>query len=51
MNVLWTLATLLVSIVLCHYGLIMPEEKYLAAKFGEAYQAYTATVRRWLGRK
>lgn len=51
MNVLWTLATWLVSIVACHYVLIIPEEKYLAAKFGEAYQAYTATVRRWLGRK
>lgn len=51
MNVLWTLATLLVSMVVCHYVLIIPEEKYLAAKFGEAYQAYTATVRRWLGRK
>ncbi len=51
MNVLWTLATLLVAIVLCHYVLIMPEERYLAARFDEAYQAYTATVRRWLGRK
>lgn len=51
MNVLWTLATLLVSMVACHYVLIIPEEKYLAAKFGEAYQAYTAAVRRWLGRK
>jgi protein-S-isoprenylcysteine O-methyltransferase Ste14 len=50
-NLLWTLATLLVSIVLCHYVLIVPEENYLAASFGEAYQAYTATVRRWLGRK
>ena len=51
MNVLWTLATLLVSMVVCHYALIIPEEKYLAAKFGEEYRAYTATVRRWLGRK
>ncbi len=51
MNVLWTLATLLASMVVCHYVLIMPEEKYLAAKFGEAYEAYTAIVRRWLGRK
>jgi len=51
MNVLWTLATLFASMVVCHYVLIIPEEKYLAAKFGEAYKAYTATVRRWLGRK
>jgi len=51
MNILWTLATLLVSMIVCHYVLIVPEETYLAAKFGEAYKAYTATVRRWLGRK
>lgn len=51
MNVLWTLAALGVSIVLCHYVLIAPEEKYLTAKFGETYTAYTATVWRWLGRK
>ena len=51
MNVLWTLAALLVSIVLCHYVLIVPEQNYLAAKFGEAYKAYTATVRRWFGRR
>lgn len=51
MNTLWTLVTLLASMVICHYVLIVPEERYLAAKFGAEYQAYTTTVRRWLGRR
>jgi protein-S-isoprenylcysteine O-methyltransferase Ste14 len=51
LNSLWSLIALLVSIALCQRVLILPEEKYLTAKFGAEYQAYTATVRRWLGRK
>lgn len=47
----WALVMLLVSIVLCHFVLIFPEEKYLAAKFGDEYKEYTASVNRWLGRK
>lgn len=50
-NSLWALAALLLSMILCHYVLIFPEERYLAAKFGDEYKDYAATVRRWLGRK
>jgi len=49
-NILWIVVTLLVSIVLCLYILIIPEEKYLAAKFGDDYEDYVATVHRWFGR-
>jgi protein-S-isoprenylcysteine O-methyltransferase Ste14 len=51
LNILWTLVTLLASIILCIYILIIPEEKYLAAKFGAEYKDYAATVHRWFGRK
>jgi protein-S-isoprenylcysteine O-methyltransferase Ste14 len=51
MNILWALVTLLASMILCHYVLIIPEEKYLAAKFGKEYEEYAASVHRWLGRK
>ncbi len=36
----------LVAIV--RYGVIGREERYLEAKFGGAYRAYRATVRRWV---
>jgi protein-S-isoprenylcysteine O-methyltransferase Ste14 len=51
LNILWALVTLLASIVLCHYILIIPEEKYLAAKFSKEYEEYVASVHRWFGRK
>lgn len=47
----WALILLIPSIVVCHYILIAPEEKYLTARFGEQYRMYTATVHRWAGRK
>lgn len=31
-----------------HFGVILPEERYLTATFGEAYLAYKARVRRWI---
>jgi protein-S-isoprenylcysteine O-methyltransferase Ste14 len=50
-NLPWVFILLLPSVVACHYILIAPEERYLAARFGEKYDTYTATVHRWLGRK
>ena len=49
-NLPWILVLLLPALVACHYILIAPEERYLAAKFGQEYRAYLASVPRWLGR-
>ncbi len=51
LNVLWIVVMLIPSLVVCHYVLIVPEERYLTARFGEEYKAYAAAVHRWLGRK
>lgn len=51
LNMLWAVVTLLVSMALSHYILIIPEEQYLAAKFGKEYEGYAASVRRWFGRR
>ena len=31
-----------------HYGVVLREEKYLTAKFGESYLQYKREVRRWI---
>jgi protein-S-isoprenylcysteine O-methyltransferase Ste14 len=42
-------AILLVPVFLAlHFGVIVPEEAYLAAAFGEPYRLYQQRVRRWL---
>jgi protein-S-isoprenylcysteine O-methyltransferase Ste14 len=50
LNLPWALASLVPAVVACHYLLILPEERYLAARFGKGYAHYTALVRRWFGR-
>jgi protein-S-isoprenylcysteine O-methyltransferase Ste14 len=51
LNMLWAVVMLPLSIIICHYVLIIPEEQYLAAKFGEEYKEYAASVHRRLGLK
>jgi protein-S-isoprenylcysteine O-methyltransferase Ste14 len=46
----WALVLLVPALVACHVVLIVPEERYLAAMFGEDYRAYAASVHRWIGR-
>jgi protein-S-isoprenylcysteine O-methyltransferase Ste14 len=50
-NNAWILVMLVPAVIACHFVLIVPEERYLLAKFGADYTAYTGSVRRWLGRK
>jgi protein-S-isoprenylcysteine O-methyltransferase Ste14 len=45
---LWAVVALPVEWALLRWGAILPEERYLAAKFGDDYTGYRARVRRWL---
>lgn len=44
----WLLITDVVQYFVLLHALIIPEEHYLARKFGERYQRYAKRVRRWL---
>ena len=33
---------------LLHWGIVLPEERYLTSKFGDTYRSYQLRVRRWL---
>jgi protein-S-isoprenylcysteine O-methyltransferase Ste14 len=46
-NAVWPLLTLVPSLLLLHWGVVLREERYLEGKFGEGYLAYKRRVRRW----
>jgi len=48
LGVLWPIVLLPALIFLVQQVVILREEAYLESRFGEAYRAYQARVRRWL---
>jgi protein-S-isoprenylcysteine O-methyltransferase Ste14 len=47
-NSLWGVLAVLPLLLVMHYGVILREERYLEAKFGESYRQYRSKVRRYL---
>jgi protein-S-isoprenylcysteine O-methyltransferase Ste14 len=47
-NSIWLLLFMVPMILIIEWGIIRREERYLAAKFGDLYLNYKATVRRWM---
>jgi len=47
-NALWPLVFVVLSIVVAQRTVIVPEEAYLARKFGAPYLEYKKRVRRWI---
>ncbi|MER8867192.1 isoprenylcysteine carboxylmethyltransferase family protein [Mesorhizobium sp. M0751] len=45
---LWAIALVIPLLGVINTGVIAPEERYLERKFGDAYRAYKARVRRWV---
>ena len=43
----WTLVMLVAAALIIHVGVVKREERYLMAKFGDAYQQYMQTVPRY----
>jgi len=43
----WTLVMLVVAALLIHFGVVKREERYLEAKFGDAYRRYRDAVPRY----
>jgi protein-S-isoprenylcysteine O-methyltransferase Ste14 len=44
----WPLVLLAPLLIVMRYGVIGREERYLEARFGDAYRAYRSSVRRWI---
>src|ERR1017187_5132256 len=43
----WTLVMLVPAMLMLHFGVVKREERYLEAKFGDAYRAYKERVPRY----
>lgn len=41
-------AAVVIFVAVVHFGVVLPEERYLGALHGEAYRGYRQSVRRWL---
>jgi protein-S-isoprenylcysteine O-methyltransferase Ste14 len=48
LNSAWQLAAAVLLLLLLHFGVVLREERFLAAAFGDEYRDYTRRVRRWL---
>ncbi len=44
----WAVILLPVLLAVMHFGVVLPEERYLEAKFGDAYRRYRRRVARYL---
>lgn len=47
-NMLWPLLSVPVVVVIVDRTVILREERYLEAKFGDSYRQYKSRVRRWM---
>jgi protein-S-isoprenylcysteine O-methyltransferase Ste14 len=48
LDTFWGLIVLVPVLIVMHYGVVLREERYLRAKFGEPYRQYCEAVRRYL---
>lgn len=48
LNNLWVSLLAPVALLGVHFIAVLPEERYLAEKFGESYRGYVARVRRYI---
>src|SRR5881394_1331489 len=47
-NALWVLVLIVPVLFVTHYGVVRREERYLEARFNDAYREYRSRVRRYL---